>query len=126
MTSRERIIDLVNQITTARAQLKHLEAELDQLLPGGSSQRKQPALKRARRGTLAGRVIHLLESEPAQVFRVADVAKRLGVSSVPSLRKTVLRLAAEHRIQRRQRGGYGATSPAGQKPAARARRRRAA
>jgi hypothetical protein len=109
MTSRERIIALVGQITTARTQLQQLEGELDQLLPrNGAGHRKARKGKRAPRGSLARRVIELLESAPKEAFAVPDVAKRLAVSSVQSLRKTVMRLAAEKRIQRRSRGMYGA------------------
>jgi hypothetical protein len=111
MTSRERIIDLVNQITATRAQLQGLEAELDRLLPHGRSvSAKPPKGRRARRGTLASKVIQLLESEPSRAFGVMEVAKRVGASSVPSLRKTVLRLAAQRKIQRRRRGQYGAAT----------------
>lgn len=109
MTSRERIIDLVTQIAGAREHLHRLEAELDQLLPrDGARQGKPPKGKRAPRGSLALRVMQLLQSDPKQAFAVPEVAKRLEVSSLPSLRKTVLRLAAQRKIQRRQRGLYGA------------------
>ena len=109
MTSRERIIDIVSQITAAREQLHRLEGELDQLLPrDGAGQRKLGKGKRAPRGSLALRVVQLMEAEPEQAFAVPEVAKRLAVSSLPSLRKTVLRLAAQRKIQRRRRGMYGA------------------
>ena len=109
MTSRERIIDLVSQITAAREQLHRLEAELDHLLPrDGAGQGTPQKVKRAPRGSLALRVVQLLESAPKEAFAVPDVAKRLAVSSVQSLRKTVMRLAAERKIRRRSRGMYGA------------------
>ena len=109
MTARERIIDLVSQITTAREHLHRLETELDQLLPrDGTRQAKPGKGKRAPRGSLSLRVMQLLESDPKQAFSVPEVGKRLAVSSLPSLRKTVLRLAAQRKIQRRQRGMYGA------------------
>lgn len=109
MTSRERIIDLVSQITTAREQLHRLEAELDQLLPRNGAAHEKPGKgKRAPRGRLAAQIVQFLESAPKEGFAVPDVAKRLAVSSLPSLRKTVLRLVAQRRIQRRRRGLYGA------------------
>ena len=109
MTSREQIIDLVTQIAAAREHLHRLETELDQLLPrDGRAARKPGKGKRAPRGSLSLRVIQLLESDPKQAFTVPDVAKRLDVSSVRSLGKTVLRLAAQKKIQRRERGLYGA------------------
>ena len=108
MTSREQIIGLVNQINDARAQLQRLEAELDQLLPPARGGRRLGKAKRAPRGSLARRVMHLLESEPTQVFRMADVARRLDASNLDSLRKTVLRLEAQRKIRRRRRGVYGA------------------
>jgi hypothetical protein len=111
MTSRERIIDLVSQISAARTQLQQLEAELDHLLPReGAGQRKPAKAKRARRDHLALQIIDLLESSPKAAFAVPDVAKRLAVSSLPSLRKTVLRLAAQRKIRRRRRGLYGAAT----------------
>ena len=107
MTSRERIIGLVTQINDARAQVQRLEAELDQLLP--RARRGRPAkAKRAPRGSLARRVVQLLESEPTRAFRMADVAQRIDASNMDSLRKTVLRLAAQRKIRRRRRGVYGA------------------
>ncbi len=112
MTARERIIDLVTQIAAAREQVHRLEAELDQLLPGNGRgpgrPRKAGKPKRSPRGSLTLRVIQLLEADPKQALAVPDIAKRLDVLSLPSLRKTVLRLAAQRKIQRRERGMYGA------------------
>ena len=112
MTAREQIIDLVTQIAAAREHLHRLEAELDQLLPGNGRGPRQPRKprkgKRAPRGSLSLRVIQLLESDPKQALSVPEVAKRLDVTSVRSLGKTVLRLAAQKKIQRRERGLYGA------------------
>ncbi len=53
-------------------------------------------------------MLHLLEADPKQALAVPDIAKRLDVVSLPSLRKTVFRLAAQKKIQRRERGMYGA------------------
>ena len=112
MTRREQIIDLVTQIAAAREELHRLEAELDQLLPGDGRgpgrPRKAGKPKRSPRGNLTLRVIQLLEADPKQALSVPEVAKRLDVVSLPSLRKTVLRLAAQKKIQRRERGLYGA------------------
>ena len=112
MTSREQIIDLVSQIAAAREHVHRLEAELDQLLPRDGAEQEKPRKpgkgKRAPRGSLALRVVQLLESDPKQAYAVPEVAKRLAVSSLQSLRKTVLRLAAQRKIQRRERGLYGA------------------
>jgi hypothetical protein len=82
-----------------------LEAELDQLVATGA----QPEPRRAgeRNGRLALQVVQLLESAPTEAFAVLEVAKRLDVSSLPALRKTVLRLVAQRKIQRRRRGMYG-------------------
>ena len=115
MTARERIIHLVTQIAAAREQVHRLEAELDQLLPGDGRGPRQPGKgKRAPRGSLSLRVLQLLESDPKQALSVPEVAKRLDVSSLPSLRKTVLRLAAQRKIQRRERGLYGARQRKGE------------
>jgi hypothetical protein len=114
MTSRERIIDLVTKINAARDQLGQLETELDQLLPSTRG-RPRGAVKgkRAPRGSLSNRVVQLLESEPKRAFSVTDVAQHIGPSSLDSLRKTVMRLAAQRRINRRQRGLYGAAKRRG-------------
>ncbi len=116
MTTRERIIDLVTQIAAAREQVRRLETELDQLLPGNGRRhargpgrpRKPQKGKRSPRGSLTLRVLQLLEADPKQALAVPDIAQRLDVVSLPSLRKTVLRLAAQKKIQRRERGKYGA------------------
>jgi hypothetical protein len=134
MTSRERVIDLVHQITAARARLQQLEADLDQALhQDGAGPTLLRKAARAPRGSLARRIIQLLEGDPKQAFAVPDVAKRLGVLSVPSLRQTVRRLLAERKIQRRKRGMYGAaqrraagTSRARKATTRRRRRRRSA
>lgn len=125
MNARERIIDLVNRIQAARAHLQQLEAELDALLPSARPGRPaalaavaavaapapspgRPRGRRARAGSLASRVIELLESAPGEALSVPDVAERLGVSNIRSLRATVLRLASGKKIRRQQRGRYQA------------------
>lgn len=132
MTTRERIIDLVTRIQVARTQLQQLEGELDALLPAGRPGRPgstpgpsgtpapgRPKGRRARAGSLASRVIELLESTPGDTFAVPEVAARLGVSNVRSLRATVLRLASGKKIRRQKRGRYQAAPTNGR----RARRR---
>jgi len=128
MTTRERIIDLVNRIQVARAQVQQLEAELDALLPSGRVGRPsltlvpapakpagRPKGRRARAGSLASRVIELLESAPSEALSVPDVAERLGVSNIRSLRATVLRLASGRKIRRQKRGRYQAAAGNGRK-----------
>jgi len=136
MNARERIIDLVNQIQVARTHVQQLEAELDALLPSGRGGRPPAAAlavatsagaaprkrgRRARAGSLASRVIELLESAPGEAFGVPDVAERLGVSNIRSLRATVLRLASGKKIRRQQRGRYQAAASNGRRRAARRR-----
>jgi hypothetical protein len=99
MTLREYIIDLVTRIGAARANLGQLETEFDQLLPARPGKlRRVGKGKRARRGSLSNRVVELLESEPKRAFSVPDLARHIGPSSLDSLRKTVMRLAAQRRI----------------------------
>jgi hypothetical protein len=119
MTSRERIIELVNQITAARAHLQTLEGELDQLLPRGPGRPRLTPGAARHQGTLAARVIQLLESEPSQTFGMAEVATRLDRPNMDSLRKTVLRLVAQRKIQRERRGIYRAVRRRGRPKTAR-------
>ena len=134
MNTRERIIDLVTRIQVTRTQLHQLEAELDALLPPGRPGRPRstpitgapaapgrPKGRRARAGSLASRVVELLESAPEDTFGVPDVAARLGVSNVRSLRATVLRLASGKKIRRQKRGRYQAVPTNGRRRAARRR-----
>jgi len=114
MRTRERIIDIVTRIAAARANLGQLEAELDQLLPAPHGRPRRAAKGRPTpQSGLSSRVVQLLESEPKRAFSISDVARHVSPSSLNSLRTTVLRLAAQRRIHRRQRGLYGAAKRRG-------------
>jgi len=110
MTTRDRIIELVNQLNAVREQARQLEDELDRLLPGRPGGRRMKAKgPRAPRGAITRRIIQLMQSEPRRAFGVTEIAKRLKLSNLRSLRATVLRLASQRHIQRQRRGLYRAT-----------------
>jgi hypothetical protein len=121
MNKRERIIELVNQITTARQQLAALEAELDSLLPpdsdsgspptvGTAGDTVQPILEGLVPGSMASKVVELLIGNSERSFDVSAIARGIGLDAdkINSLRGTVLRLADSGRIQKVRRGTYRA------------------
>lgn len=131
MDTRERIIELVSRLQEARSNVQQLEAQLDALLPVRRPGRppRVPAAaavpvvgrlagRRARAGSLASRVVELLESAPDETFRVPEVAARLGISNIRSLRATVMRLASRRKIRRQRRGRYQAVPAGGRRRAA--------
>lgn len=129
MNARERIIDVAHRLQEARARVRELEAELDALLQSVQGGRRQPSPEapeatatpqRRRPGSVASRVLEVLEAAPEESFRVPDLAERLGYSNLRSLRATMLRLTRSRKIRRASRGYYRAATRAGRRRAGRA------
>lgn len=122
-SNRERIIQLGQEITVIRQQLREteplrqklseLEAELDALL--GTRGREQGpvhngdgAESRLVEGSMASRIVEALQSVAPKPANAQQVQKRLGTSNINSVRGTLLRLAESGLIERPERGQYRA------------------
>jgi hypothetical protein len=113
MKKRERIIQLVTEINTLRGRTEALEKELDSLLPPDDehedvcteSTGKSSGLVA---GSMASRIVELLNSHPDRSFDALTIAKELGIANLNSLRGTLLRVAESERIRKVRRGTYKA------------------
>jgi len=111
MTTRERVIQLVNEITALRQQLQARETELDSILPpDGQRMEFSPSVDLGNLvpGSIASRVLELLTAHAGRSFDAPTIAQELGIKNINSLRGTLLRMADGKRIQKASRGMYQA------------------
>lgn len=114
MEKRERAIQLGKEITEAREKLATLERELDVLL--GTPVNAQEAAQRigllplSRAGSLATRVVQLLNSRPGQALGTKEIFEGIGALETEqnSVLAALSRLTSEGQIERVDRGVYAA------------------
>ena len=109
MADRNLIIESAARVKKLREELDKAEAELDRLLGRGSPARKtrspkpQPAM-----GTMTGKILKTLETFPKQTFSPDQLAERLAIKNIKSLRSTLLRLARGGSIRKVGSAAYAA------------------
>jgi DNA-binding GntR family transcriptional regulator len=106
----ERIIFLSTRIKELRSEQERLTEELGQLVDRGSATNTKPHPRRATRdgvvsGSLADRVLKVVQVQPSHTYTVPKLAEAIGVST-RALRGTVARLKAKKLLVRASRGRY--------------------
>ncbi len=107
MTKRERIIQLVNRISTLRAELKRTEDEFDVLVPEDEVQANGKGAK-AEEPSMPARVMSILNADRARTYDAQEVAKAIKTTDLHLVRSTLFRLAKRKKIRKEKRGQYGA------------------
>ncbi|MGD0076293.1 MAG: hypothetical protein ABSD31_18440 [Candidatus Binataceae bacterium] len=109
MADRNLIIESAARVKKLREELEKAEAELDRLLGSGSRARKtRPQKPQPARGTMTGKILKTLETSPKQTFSPAQLAERLAIKNIKSLKSTLLRLAQRRSIRKVGSGAYAA------------------
>lgn len=108
MNQLERAVEVGARIKELRAELAHLEAELNEMLPKQqSAPGKVAPASRERSESLPSRILHLIESEPGRRFGASELSESLG-EKVEHVRAALFRLKEGKRIRKIRKGKYRA------------------